>query len=189
VESFTAAYSNAGIPVYLFIFAGAVVDIEPIIFLESFIRVLLIPFITAVIVRYVILKFKGKEWFQSRVLEKIDFGQALFLSLAIAAMFAFQGIILIENLSLVLRLILPVSLFFLVNFSLGRVLGHFFNLTDQEGASLIITILARNAPLAIVIAVAVFPGQPLIPLVLAVESLIELPMLFIFTQLLLFLRN
>lgn len=50
---------------------------------------------------------------------------------------------------------------------------------------MIITILARNAPLALTIAVAVFPGRPLIPLVLAVESLIELPILSVISQLLL----
>jgi len=41
------------------------------------------------------------------------------------------------------------------------------------------------------VAVAVFPGRPLIPLVLAVESLIELPILFVASQflLLLYRRN
>lgn len=38
-------------PIYLFIFAGTVVDIQPYIFLQSFFRVLIIPFIIAVIVR------------------------------------------------------------------------------------------------------------------------------------------
>ncbi len=174
-------------PVYLFIFAGAVVEIQPLIFLESFFRVLLAPFVVAVIARNILIKYRGEGWFQHQVMARLDFFQALFLTLAIAAMFASQGMILLDNLDLVVKLILPVFLFFLINFILGRLIGRVFKLSYRESASLIITTLARNAPLAIVIAVAVFPGRPLIPLVLAVESLIELPLLYVFARLLIYL--
>ncbi|RQD75104.1 MAG: arsenic resistance protein [Candidatus Syntrophonatronum acetioxidans] len=172
-------------PVYLFIFAGTVVDIEPYIFLQSFLRVLLVPFLVAVIVRNVVVYKKGEEWFGENILDRIGAFQALFLILAVAAIFASQGVILLENINLVLRLVIPVLLFFIINFSLGQLVGRLFSLSYREAASLIITILARNAPLALTIAVAAFPDRPLIPLVLAVESLIELPLLFVFSQLML----
>ncbi len=81
------------------------------------------------------------------MIENLDFFQALFLTLAIAAMFASQGMILLDNLDLVIRLITPVFLFFLINFTLGRLIGKVFKLSYQESTSLIITTLARNAPL------------------------------------------
>lgn len=67
-------------------------------------------------------------------------------------------------------------------------IGKLFKLSYQDNTSLIITTLARNAPLAIVIAIAVFPERALIPLVLAVESVIELPLLYIFAQILLIIK-
>ncbi len=71
----------------------------------------------------------------------------------------------------------------------GYVISRITRLSYQEGTSPIMTTLARNAPLALTIAVAVFPGSPLIPLVLAVESLIELPILFVLAQLLLLINR
>ncbi len=78
----------------------------------------------------------------------------------------------------------------MINFSLGQLIGRLSKLSYEEGTSLIITALARNAPLALTIAAAVFPERALIPLVLAVESLIELLILFVFAQLMLLIyRN
>lgn len=104
-------------------------------------------------------------------------------------MFASQGIILLENIGLVIRLLVPVTLFFLINFSAGYSVSKIARLSYWEGTSLIVTTLARNAPLALTVAVAVFPGRPPIPLVLAVESLIELPLLFVVAQLLLLINR
>lgn len=176
-------------PIYLFIFAGEIVGVEPRIFIQSFSTVLLAPFLAAIVVRKVILSNKGEQWLNEKVLVNIDTFQSIFLLLAITAMFASQGIILLDNIHLVLRLLVPVSLFFVINFTLGLFIGRFARLSYQEGTSLIITILARNAPLALTLAVAVFPGRPLIPLVLAVESLIELPILFVITQFLLLISR
>ncbi|WP_241421228.1 arsenic resistance protein [Candidatus Contubernalis alkaliaceticus] len=175
------------LPVYLLIFAGTVVEIQPLFFLQSFFRVLIIPFMLAVLSRKVILSLKGEQWYQEKVLNYIGTLQATFLILAITAMFASQGTVLIENSDILLRLLIPVTLFFIINFLVGQAVSRIFKLTYQEGASLIFTTLARNAPLAITIAAAVFPERPLISLVLAVESLIELPILFVISQIMLFI--
>lgn len=81
------------------------------------------------------------------------------------------------------------ALFFLINFLVGYAVSKIARLSYREGAGLIITTLARNAPLAITVAIAVFPDRLLIPLVLAVESLIELPLLFLVAQLLIFMKR
>lgn len=53
----------------------------------------------------------------------------------------------------------------------------------------ILTTLARNSPIALAIAMTVFPDQPLIALTLVIGPLLELPVLAIITQLLLTLRK
>lgn len=67
-------------------------------------------------------------------------------------------------------------------------MGRIIKLSYEEGTSLIFTILARNAPLALTIAIGTFPDRPLIPLVLVVESLIELPILFVFAQIMILIH-
>ncbi len=176
-------------PLYLFLFAGTVVNIEPLVFVRSFATVMLTPFIAAILIRKIVIMSRGEQWFTDKILAHLDTFQSIFLLLAITAMFASQGIILIENIGLVIRLLVPVALFFLINFSVGYSVSKIARLSYREGTSLIVTILARNAPLALTVAVAVFPGRPLIPLVLAVESLIELPLLFVVAQLLLFMNR
>jgi ACR3 family arsenite efflux pump ArsB len=51
------------------------------------------------------------------------------------------------------------------------------------------TTLARNSPLSLAIAISAFPDRPLIALVLVIGPLIELPVLSLIAQLLLFLRR
>jgi len=51
------------------------------------------------------------------------------------------------------------------------------------------TIIARNSPVSLAIAVTAFPDQPLIALALVIGPLIELPVLAIVSQILLFTRE
>lgn len=179
------AFQLVLMPVYLLIFAGAVVEIQPFIFLQSFFRVLFIPLIAAILIKKFIILLKDEDWFDNKILVNVGTFQAIFLILAITAMFASQGSILVENIWILLKLLIPVTLFFIINFVVGQAVSRLFKLSYGEGVSLIITTLARNAPLALTIAIVVFPDRPLIPLVLAIESLIELPILFIISQILL----
>ncbi len=51
------------------------------------------------------------------------------------------------------------------------------------------TTLARNSPIALAIAVIAFPNQPLVALALVIGPLIELPVLAIISQVLLFIKR
>ena len=67
---------------------------------------------------------KGEEWFGENILDRVGAFQALFLILAVAAIFASQGAILLENINLVFRLVIPVMLFFTINFSLAGLINN-----------------------------------------------------------------
>lgn len=60
-----------------------------------------------------------------------------------------------------------------------------FKLNYQDSVSLSLTTLARNSPVALTIAVAAFPDKPLIALALIIGPLIELPVLFLVSKILL----
>ena len=68
-------------------------------------------------------------------------------------------------------------------------IGRFLKFSYEDSVSLSMTIIARNSPVALAIAVTAFPNQPLIALALVIGPLIELPVLAIVSQILLFTRK
>ncbi|KUP03882.1 arsenic resistance protein [Bacillus coahuilensis m2-6] len=160
------------LPLYLYLFSGTVGVVDFQIVVESIFLVLIIPFILAFITRHYLLK-NNKDNF----IEKVSSLPVIFLCMAIVAMFASQGGLLLNNLDLLVTLILPILVFFLINFIIGRLIGKGLKFNKENIASLNLTTLARNSPVALAIAMTAFPHEPLIALVLVIGPLIELPML------------
>ena len=180
------------LPIYLFLFAGVMETVEMSVLFESILLVLLLPFVLATLTRYIYYiysKVKKQDIFEKRIVPFFETTQIMFLSLAIVAMFASQGRNLFENIHVLLLLLLPVLLFFMVNFILGRIVSRFLKMPYEDSVSLNFTTLARNSPISLAIAVTAFPDQPLIALTLVIGPLIELPILAIVSQLLLLIRR
>lgn len=68
-------------------------------------------------------------------------------------------------------------------------MGRILKFSYEDSVSLSLTIIARNSPVALAIAVTAFPNQPLIALALVIGPLIELPVLAIVSQVLLFTKK
>jgi len=177
------------LPFYLLIFAGALVSMDPVILFKSVMLVLVGPLVLAFISRRLIVRAKGEAWLEDRLLPKVTVGQILFLSFAIAAMFASQGNTLLQRPEVLLILLVPVVLFFVINFMLGQWAGRLLKFSYDQVACLNCTTLARNSPIALAIAVTAFPDRPLIALALVIGPLIELPILAAVSQLLLLIRG
>ena len=114
--------------------------------------------------------------------------QIVLLSLAIVAMFASQGSYLLNNMDMVYILIVPILIYFTMNYMLGSAVGD-VRFTYEDSVSLHLTIIARNSPVALAIAVTAFPDQPVIALALVIGPLIELPVLAAVSQPLLVTRR
>lgn len=176
------------LPIYLLIFAGTLVELNPIKLLESVLWILLIPLLLAMISRYLLLRWKGTFWFE-QILSKITIFQVLNLNLAIIAIFASEGNTLIQRPELLLKLLIPILLFYVTNFLLAQWIGSWLRFSYEEFACFSCTTLARNSPLALGIAASAFPQQPLIVLALVIGSLIELPVMVLVSQSLLLIRR
>jgi ACR3 family arsenite efflux pump ArsB len=170
------------LPVYLLIFGGTTGVIELPFLIESVFIVIFIPLMLAILTKTLL---KNKQQFADNLLSKLSALPIIFLSFAIMAMFSSQGKLLIENLDLMWKITLPIFLFFIINFIIGQKVGRFMSFSYKERASLSLTTLARNSPIALAIAMTAFPEQPLIALTLVIGPLLELPILAIITQLLL----
>ncbi|MBB6451375.1 ACR3 family arsenite efflux pump ArsB [Geomicrobium halophilum] len=175
------------IPMYLFIFVGTMESVSLSTVTKSVVLVLVIPFAMAQLSRYLL---KNKRTFlNDKLIPFFSSAQILFLALAITAMFASEGSYLINNLEIILILLIPVLLFFAINFVVAQTVGKALKFSYEDTVSLSLTVIARNSPIALAIVIAAFPDQPLIALVLVIGPLIELPILAIVSQILLSLRG
>lgn len=177
------------LPIYLLLLAGAVVSLDAWRIVESVALVLLLPLGAAITLRAVAARLRGEIWLVGRALPVVQTGQIVFLALAIAAMFAAQGGVLIQNPQAFVRLLAPLLLFYGVNMGLALAIGRLMRAAYADIASLCCTTLARNSPIALGIALAAFPDQPLIALTLVIGPLIELPVLGVASQILLWIRR
>ncbi|CEI82977.1 arsenic resistance protein [Oceanobacillus oncorhynchi subsp. incaldanensis] len=175
------------LPAYLFIFAGTMETVGLSTIIESIIFVLFVPFLLANITRY--LFNKKKAFLEKKLIPFFSLSQIVFLCLAIVAMFASQGYYLINNLEVIFLILIPLLLFFIINFFVAQTVGKVFKFSYEDTVSLNMTTIARNSPVALAIVVTAFPDQPLIALALIIGPLIELPVLAIVSQSLLRIRK
>ncbi len=173
------------LPLYILLIGGTSVSIDIISLGKGVIISLMIPLLFSIVSRKLIINKIGNSIFEEKIIPKACDYQGYFLNIAIIAMFASQGKVLLENYQVLFILLVPILLFFSINFIVGRLIGKVIKLNYQDSVSLSLTTLARNSPIALAIAVASFPDKPLIALALIIGPLIELPVLFIVSKILL----
>ncbi|MBQ7929268.1 MAG: arsenic resistance protein [Methanobrevibacter sp.] len=172
------------LPIYLVIFFSSANTMDYTQLMYSLLIVIVIPFIAAQITKFILntdLKEKATDLFTNL--------QILFLSLAVFCIFASQGELLFNNLNSVVSIFIPLIIFFGVNVIIDLLVSEKVNFTYQEYASLTMTTLARNSPLALAIAINSFPGHELISIALVIGPLIELPVLYIVSKFCLWVKN
>ena len=150
----------------------------------SILTVIVIPFVLAQITK-LLFKTDTKE----KIIGLFSNLEILFLALAVFCIFASQGGLLLENLNSVMTIFIPLILFFSANTIIDLLLAEKINFTYSEYASLTMTTLARNSPLALAIAINSFPGHELIAIALVIGPLIELPVLYIVSKFALWVKN
>ena len=172
------------LPIYLILFFSTANSMDYSQLAYSILIVIVIPFVAAQITKLVLnsnLKDKAAELMSGL--------QIWFLSLAVFCIFASQGELLFENLGSIATLFVPLIIFFIVNTVIDLLLSERINFTYSEYASLTMTTLARNSPLALAIAINSFPGHELISIALVIGPMIELPVLYLVSMFCLKIRD
>lgn len=177
------------LPVYLLVFAGAVFPLDWTLILNSIGLVLFLPFIAAAVIRALAVRWRSEPWLKQKLLPPVQSAQIALLALAIAAVFASEGRAIAERPQMFLYLLLPVLLFFGGNLALAYAVSKRLKYSYANFVSLSYTTLARNSPIALAIAVAAFPKEPLVALALVIGPLIELPVLSVISHVLLRIRR
>ena len=172
------------LPVYLIIFFSSNNSMSYIDLGYSILIVIVIPFILAQLTKVILnddITEKTSDFFSNY--------QIVFLALAVFAIFNSTGELLFKNLNSVLTIFIPLIIFFITNTIIDLLLSEKINFTYEEYASLTMTTLARNSPLALAIAINSFPGRELIAIALVIGPLIELPVLYIVSRFVLYIKK
>ncbi len=84
----------------------------------------------------------------------------MFLCLAVVVIFAFEGRALLDNLSLLFTVFIPLIIIFLFLLAVSQAVGRMLKFPYGDCTALTFTSLVRNSPLALAIAIAAFPFSP-----------------------------